>query len=143
MESNLVPLLLQLPTVVLVAFALVLFRSIRRQKASVEENQTALENRIATLAKQDVDRLVKDIDTKLVALSSQVEVMRASVAKSAEDHERVRDYMNNQKAALKEFGRVLSKTSEQTYNELQQLDDQVTSVRKALADHGFDLPAAA
>jgi uncharacterized protein (UPF0335 family) len=50
-----------------------------------------------------------------------------------------RDQIANQKQALKEFGRVLSKTSEQTYNEIQDLDQRISSLFRTLEANGFDV----
>jgi hypothetical protein len=47
--------------------------------------------------------------------------------------------MDNQKTALNEFGRVLSRTSEQTYGELQAIESRIRIIESSLKENGFEL----
>lgn len=143
MDSIFLQIVLQIPTIALLVFAGLLFRGFQRERVNLEDSRMLLESKFADVRTADTDGTVKRLDESFRNLSADLEALRARLDEFSADQDRAKEYMDNQKTALKEFGRVLSRTSEQTYSDLQQLDDRIASMRRALADQGFELPAAA
>ncbi|NNE36594.1 MAG: hypothetical protein HKN13_15275 [Rhodothermales bacterium] len=143
MDSIILQVVLQLPIVALLIFAGLLFRSLQREKVNLEDTRLLLESKLSDLSRKDVDQTVRSMETQLKSLTAELDTIRGSMSSSIESQDRVKEYMDNQKTALKEFGRVLSRTSEQTYGELQQIEDKITVLRETLSNQGFEFPNAA
>jgi hypothetical protein len=72
-------------------------------------------------------------------LSDRFESALTDIESGSAEGEKIREYMANQKTALKEFGRVLSRTSEQTYGELQAIESRIRTIESSLKENGFEL----
>ena len=138
MESIALQAILQLPIVALLFFAAFLFRGLQRERNNLAAAIQDFEARIATVSGTSggPDKGVLD---EVAKLKTRVESVLADLESTDSDREKTREYMTNQKTALKEFGRVLSRTSEQTYGELQSMEARIRVIEASLNDNGFEL----
>ncbi len=136
MESIALQLILQLPIVALLFFAAFLFRGLQRERTTLASAVQDFEARVSGEAGGGMDpALVAELKT----IKERVESALNSIESDSEEREKTREYMANQKTALKEFGRVLSRTSEQTYGELQAMETRIRNIETSLTDNGFEL----
>ena len=138
MESIALQVILQLPIVALLFFAAFLFRGLQRERNNLAAAIQDFEARIAS-APGTSGGPDKGLLAELEKLKARVESVSANIDSSESDREKTREYMANQKTALKEFGRVLSRTSEQTYGELQSMEARIRVIEASLNDTGFEL----
>ncbi|MCB0720421.1 MAG: hypothetical protein KDD65_18385 [Bacteroidetes bacterium] len=143
MDSIILQIVLQLPTIALLIFAGFLFRGLQREKANLEDSRMLLEAKLSELHAQGGDPRVKNLEAQVKKMAADLDASLKRIDETRTDGDKAREYMNNQKTALKEFGRVLSRTSEQTYSDLQSLEEKVSTMRRVLEDQGFEFSAAA
>lgn len=139
MDSLLLQLVIQLPVIALLAFTAFLLRSLGQEKQNLASAIREFEDRLASggpSANPEVDLAVV---TEMKKLSDRVESALADIESGSAEGEKIREYMANQKTALKEFGRVLSRTSEQTYGELQAIESRIRTIESSLKENGFEL----
>jgi len=139
MESLAPLLILQIPVVALLLFTGALLAGLSREKRRLTAAIDDLEHRTNESPAASDDRALANLATELNELKQRVDAGLAGGGSPSEDQEKLREYMGNQKTALKEFGRVLSRSSEQTYSELQALDERLKTIERALKDNGFNL----
>lgn len=134
--NSIVLIVMQIPTVAILFFAVYLFREVQKDRAALQAARETLENANPDSIGADSSAELASIRTDLSALQEQL----ASLGSDENDDgltEAVREQVANQKRALKEFGRVLSKSSEQTYNEMQDLDRRISELSRVLESNGF------
>lgn len=139
MESLTPLLILQIPVVALLLFTGALLAGMSREKRRLTAAIDDLENRTNESPAGSDDKAFAKLAAELDELRQRVDAGPAGSGSPSEDPEKFREYMANQKTALKEFGRVLSRSSEQTYSELQALDERLATIERSLKDNGFDL----
>lgn len=139
MDSLVLQLVIQLPAIALLVFTAYLLRGLSQEKKLLASTMREFEDRLAsagTSANPEVDLALA---TELEKLSARVEAALADIDSGSAEREKTREYMANQKTALKEFGRVLSRTSEQTYGELQAIEARIGVIESSLRDNGFEI----
>ena len=136
MESIALQAILQIPMVALLFFAAYLFRGLQRERNNLAAAVSDFEQR---LSDSSVGGSNSEVVSDLEELKKRVESALEDFGSSGDEREKTREYMANQKTALKEFGRVLSRTSEQTYGELQSMEARIRAIEASLTDNGFEL----
>lgn len=136
MESIALQAILQIPMVALLFFAAYLFRGLQRERNNLAAAVRDFEQR---LSDSPVGASSSDVVGELDDLKKRIESALEDLESSGDEREKTREYMANQKTALKEFGRVLSRTSEQTYSELQSIEARIRIIESSLTDNGFEL----
>ena len=139
MDSTVLLLVLQLPVIALLVFTAFLLKSLNQEKHNLAETMRAFEDRLASGAPPSNTETDLALATELEKLSARVEAALTDIESGSAECEKTREYMTNQKTALKEFGRVLSRTSEQTYGELQAIEARIAVIESALKENGFEL----
>lgn len=137
MDSIVVLIVMQIPAVAIVFFAFYLFKEVQKDRSALLAAREALEN-----ASHESSGAMPNINVENIQRDFEGLVRRLDSIESSLDSgkgEGGRDQIANQKQALKEFGRVLSKTSEQTYNEIQDLDQRISTLFRTLEANGFDV----
>ncbi len=129
-------IVMQIPAVAILFFAAYLFKEIQKDRSALLAAREALENAshdgVSSHSSEKLDTMQRTID----ALQKRFDTLESAVESAGAGNSK--DQIANQKQALKEFGRVLSKTSEQTYNEMQDLDQRVATLFRTLEANGFD-----
>ncbi len=135
MESILVEAVRQLPALVLAGLAFYFYRTAQKATELHHDAPAIPDNLIQTLetVRSRAEKLESDYDDLVARLDQNDSREQAS----EEEREGIRSQLTNQKMALKEFGRVLSKTSEQTYTEFGSLDERLRQVEDALSERGM------
>ncbi|NND70685.1 MAG: hypothetical protein HKN43_03815 [Rhodothermales bacterium] len=138
MDSILVLIVLQIPTVAILFFSVYLFREVQRDRAALLSARETLENASLNPAEVGVSNdAIEKISSELDAVQRRISMIESNSSADLSDADR--DQIANQKRALKEFGRVLSKTSEQTYTEMQDLDQRISALHRAMEINGFEI----
>ncbi len=137
MESIALQAILQVPMVALLFFAAYLFRGLQRERNNLAAAVRDFEQRLSdsSVGGSAGSEVVSDLEE----LKKRVESALEEFGSASDEREKTREYMANQKTALKEFGRVLSRTSEQTYGELQSMEARIRIIEASLTDNGFEL----
>ncbi len=135
METFVVEAIRQLPALVLAVLVIYFYRSAKRATDSTEH--------VAAIPDDLVDKLeglvarANDFDAQLRNMHEQIDAVGSQEGDLSEEREAIRSQLSNQKMALKEFGRVLSKTSEQTYTEFTAFEERLRQVESILAERGL------
>ena len=82
----------------------------------------------------DLVERANQFDSRLQSLHEQIDAVGSEETDLSDEREAIRSQLSNQKMALKEFGRVLSKTSEQTYTEFSAFEERLRHVESILAE---------
>ncbi len=135
MESIVVEAIRQIPALILAALALFFYRAAKKA-GSVSHDAVAIPEKFKEQISES-SAAISRLESEIESLRSTVDAHDELTQQFADTEESIRSQLSNQKMALKEFGRVLSKTSEQTYTEFNSLDDRVGRVEKALTDRGM------
>ena len=132
METFAVEAIRQLPALVLAVLVIYFYRSSQRATESSEH--------VAAVPDDLIDRLeglverANQFDSRLQSLHEQIDAVGSEDTDLSDEREAIRSQLSNQKMALKEFGRVLSKTSEQTYTEFSAFEERLRHVESILAE---------
>lgn len=135
MESIAVEAIRQIPAFILAIMAFYFYRTARKNQAVSLEPAglpVELESQLEA-AKNAVERLESDY-SEIKAAMDDFESLKTAIEESDDS---IRSQLSNQKMALKEFGRVLSKTSEQTYTEFGSLEERLGRVEDSLTERGL------
>lgn len=135
MESIVVEAIRQLPALVLAVLAIYFYRSAQRA-TELSHDTPAVPSELL----QNVDGLCSradQLESGLREMLASLEAHESATVEDEQEAEAMRAQLSNQKMALKEFGRVLSKTSEQTYTEFGAIDERLREIEKALAERGM------
>lgn len=135
MESIAVEAIRQIPALVLAILAFYFYRTARKNETVSMEPAgvpAELESQLEA-ATNAVERLESDY-SEIKAAMDDFEALKNAIEESDES---IRSQLSNQKMALKEFGRVLSKTSEQTYTEFGSLEERLGRVEDSLTERGL------
>jgi ElaB/YqjD/DUF883 family membrane-anchored ribosome-binding protein len=139
MDSLLLQLVIQLPVIALLVFTAILLRSLSQEKQNLSSAIREFEDRLAAGGPTANPEVGLALAAEMQKLSDRVESALADIESGSSEGEKTREYMANQKTALKEFGRVLSRTSEQTYGELQAIESRIRIIESSLKENGFEL----
>lgn len=134
--NSIVLIVMQIPTVAILFFAVYLFREVQKDRAALQAARETLENAKFEGGDSDSSQEFETIRNELSDLKNQLSEIEAGGSDEGLT-EAERDQLSNQKRALKEFGRVLSKSSEQTYTEMQELDRRINDLEHVLESNGF------
>ena len=135
METFIVEAIRQLPALVLVVLVIYFYRAAQRSNAESYAAPAVPEDLLQTL-----DRLAEradEFDADIKALRDASESDESQETGLEEEREAIRSQLSNQKMALKEFGRVLSKTSEQTYTEFSAFEERLRQIEERLSERGL------
>ncbi len=135
MESIVVEAIRQIPALVLAGSAFY-FYWLAKKAASAPQPASALPEGIADELRSAVQSTSK-LEQQLSDLSSRIEDIETEKQYLEEAEESIRSQLSNQKMALKEFGRVLSKTSEQTYTDFNSFEERLTRIEESLNERGM------
>ena len=136
--DSIVLMVMQIPTVAILFFAVYLFREVQKDRAALQAARETLENSSFEGSDSTSPEEIKSIRSEIESIRNEISNLAESTSGEAFS-ETDREQLANQKRALKEFGRVLSKTSEQTYNEMQDLDQRISALSRAMEANGFDI----
>jgi uncharacterized protein YoxC len=134
METFVVEAIRQLPALVLAVLVIYFYRSAQSARESTEE-AAAVPDHLMDKLEGLVSR-ANQFDARLQSLREQIDAHSSGDNDLSEEREAIRSQLSNQKMALKEFGRVLSKTSEQTYTEFTAFEERLREVESILAKRG-------
>ena len=137
MDSLIPQLLIQIPVLALIGFAAFLFRGFQRERQILSNAIRDYEARIETLSGSSKGEDLGKISVALEEMRQELSDALAKVDETTKQTVKMKEHMTNQKTALKEFGRVLSRTSEQTYGELQGLETRIERIQSALVHNGM------
>ena len=135
MESIVVEAIRQLPALALAVLAFYFYRSAKRASAFESESQALPDGLMERL--DSFESLANQLELELQRVNTRIETSEGQLDKMEEENETIRSQLSNQKMALKEFGRVLSKTSEQTYTEFNSYEERFGTIEKSLSERGM------
>lgn len=135
METFVVEAIRQLPALVLAVLAIYFYRSAQRANETSVVASSVPDDLIQTL--ESLAARADRLDSDLHSIRDEIDASAQHDDGHAEDWEGIRAQLSNQKMALKEFGRVLSKTSEQTYTEFSAFEERLRNVENVLAHRGL------
>lgn len=135
MESIVVEAIRQFPALVLAGSAFYFYR-LSKKAASVSKPTPALPEGILDELRSAVEA-TGSLEQQLSDLSRRIEDVETDKQHLEESEESIRSQLSNQKMALKEFGRVLSKTSEQTYTDFNAFEERLGRIEESLNERGM------
>ena len=135
MESIAVEAIRQLPAFLLAILTFYFYR-VARKAESASPKPAAIPAELESRVKAS-SNAVERIESDLSEVQQRIQEMGSLKSQIEETEEAIRSQLANQKMALKEFGRVLSKTSEQTYTEFGSFQERLGRIEDRLKERGL------
>ena len=135
MESIAVEAIRQIPAFLLAILAFYFYRAAKKNE-TVSQQPAQIPAELQSKVKE-ASEAVDRLDSEYASLKESVREFEDLKNAIQESDESIRAQLSNQKMALKEFGRVLSKTSEQTYTEFGSLEERLGRVEDSLRERGM------
>ncbi len=135
MESIAVEAIRQIPAFMLAIMAFYFYRTARKNESASQEPAMVPDELLSQIAA--ATNTLERIESDYSGIKAAVDDLESLKSAIEESDESIRSQLSNQKMALKEFGRVLSKTSEQTYTEFGSLEERLGRVEDSLTERGL------